>query len=168
MKKIILMFVSIIILSSLSACTELKDNNNLTCNVPNDIKNIQMRKNLENACEKLLEENANIGVNKEIQLIYTTNNIPKNDGSSEVIFFIVNKSGKDISEDFLLNINMTYKGEKILENYKYFYDVSKFGNIENNTLTPIGVRINFEQMKLLLGSKNNDDNVKITVDCYLK
>ncbi len=136
--------------------------------IPNDVSGQPIEKELKRICEEHLKKHPDIGTPNELQLIYTTYNFPQPDGSSAFVFFIANRSGFDIEKDMTLKINMTYKDKVVYKDAGYFYDVSAYGSIPNNYITPISLMMDKKQIETLLGSGKNQKDVKLYVDAYIE
>ncbi len=166
-KEYRILYILIILFLTISCSTTNNEIVPIKYKLPNDIsENSVIHKYLEAVCEKEIEKNPSLGTKGEMQLIYTISNITQKDGSSYYVFFIVNRSGSAINNDFELIIDMSYKGKEIFKRGRYFYDYSLYGDIPNNYLTPIAIRIEKDKIKYLSDSKSNDKDVSLDVDYY--
>lgn len=110
---------------------------------------------LVQSMKKFIKENPTVGKNGAVSFSYTGNYL-KSDKALSGIFYIVNKTGKELS-NFNLKVTMKVKGETILDGLNIEYRAEDMMVLPDKSVIPIALPMDVDKADLLSKIESYED-----------
>lgn len=170
MKKVILLFASIFILTACgNSNTDTETSSSVESTTSSSVedkalilvhgKNTTQSDEVVQYVEDLLRKHPDLGAENAISLNYA--DATNSDGTTTyALFLVTNKTTDTIEQNFSFTVNWSYDGTVIYENQKVLYEPDEYGVLEPNTTAIIFLPLPADSVDIV---ENMTDNSKVAL-----